>query len=155
MMLASRFSTLATTLCVVVVASFGLATAQAGIYKWVDDDGQVHYGERPVGQAAEKLRIKVPAPATPAASTAEDNKKDDSKQSAQPPARLPDEWVEKKLSSSEKRQRCSSARQRLQTIQGRARLKETDAKGNVRALTPKERDSRIKKLRKDIREYCR
>ena len=30
----------------------------AGIYKWVDENGQVHYGEKPVGTEAEKVTIR-------------------------------------------------------------------------------------------------
>ena len=30
----------------------------AGVYKWVDENGQVHYGEQPVGADAEKVKIR-------------------------------------------------------------------------------------------------
>ncbi|GAA6153258.1 glutaredoxin family protein [Pseudoteredinibacter isoporae] len=44
---------------VLILLSF---SAYSQIYKWVDDDGKVHYSDsknRPVGQNAEKLTLKV------------------------------------------------------------------------------------------------
>ncbi len=32
--------------------------ASAGVYKWVDDDGQVHYGEQPGNAEAEQVTIR-------------------------------------------------------------------------------------------------
>ena len=34
------------------------ATFSAGIYKWVDADGKVHYGDRPTNDSAEKIKVR-------------------------------------------------------------------------------------------------
>jgi len=37
---------------------FVLLPLQAGVYKWVDENGQVHYSERPGNAGAEKVTIR-------------------------------------------------------------------------------------------------
>ena len=137
---------------VLTVASFHTATA--GIYKWVDENGQVHYGERPVGSAAERMQLDVRQPAAATEESSEEKTEQTAPAPAQPAAEE-GEWVEAPLSRREKRQRCANARERLQNIESRGRLRVTDANGQVRRLTPKERDARIRQVRKDIRKYCR
>lgn len=34
------------------------APVQAGVYKWVDENGRVHYGDKPISQNADEVRIK-------------------------------------------------------------------------------------------------
>ena len=50
-------------LFLVLVAVLCAPAAQAAkIYKWVDENGRVHFGEKPPkGQASEEIRIKVQA----------------------------------------------------------------------------------------------
>ncbi|AHF05662.1 hypothetical protein MARPU_16615 [Marichromatium purpuratum 984] len=37
---------------------------QAGVYRWVDADGRVHFSDRPAAAAAERLDLHVDAPAS-------------------------------------------------------------------------------------------
>ena len=46
------------------LALCGSAIAAGGVYKWVDEDGVVHYGERPPEkQKAEQVKVQPPATA--------------------------------------------------------------------------------------------
>ena len=129
----------------------------AGIYKWVDENGQVHYGERPQTGDAERMQLKIrepePQPETDAGGEEKDTQAE--QQQAQPAAEPEGEWVEQPLPRAERSRRCKNARARLENIMQRPRLKSVDSKGNVTALTPKQRDARIKGYKKDIRKYCR
>lgn len=50
----------------VLLLCVGSGVAHAGVYKWVDEQGQVHYGSRPPsGQAANPVRIEKAPPADP------------------------------------------------------------------------------------------
>ena len=37
-------------------------SSQAGVYKWVDKDGKVHYGSSPYHQQSEEIEIKKSRP---------------------------------------------------------------------------------------------
>jgi hypothetical protein len=63
-------------LCAALVAAAALP-AVAGVHRWVDEQGQVHYGDRPMSASASTLRIRAEsatapatAPAAPAAAAA-------------------------------------------------------------------------------------
>ena len=45
-----------------VSLSFG---ATAGVYKWVDEQGQVHYGDRPQADSAQEMKLKAPPSSPP------------------------------------------------------------------------------------------
>lgn len=41
------------------------AVAQAGTYRWVDENGQIHFGDRPpVSATADEVTLKAPAPSS-------------------------------------------------------------------------------------------
>ena len=81
------------------------------------------------------------------ATTAEPEKK--------PEATPPKKDEKPKLSRKEKQQRCQQARQRLQTIESRGRVRVTDKDGVSRHLTEQERNKRLAGVRKDVSKYCR
>jgi hypothetical protein len=154
----SLYSTIAVLALGAILAT---QAAEARIYKWVDETGQVHYGEQPESQDAEqmKLRIREPAPRA-AAGTANDGSKPATDpnaaepNAAEPKAAQPEAKPEGP-SPAEQRRRCAEAKDRLASIMTRPRLKGVDEKGNVYALTDKERDQRIAQYRKQVRDNCR
>ena len=127
------------------------------IYKWVDEDGKTHYGsKRPESSQAEKLKIKVTEPVI-SAKTKEDEKghkndgaKEDDKN--KPIAKEPEA---PKISAKEKFRLCNQAKTDMQRIEARGRIRQKDAEGNSRYLTPQERGRLIQNAKKDIKEYCR
>ncbi len=139
-------------------------TLSAGIYKWVDEAGNVHYGsQRPADNKAERLKIQVNKPDHDQKTTT-DNQGDANKSAETDTAEKDKEEeatadTEKKpekpkLSRAEKNRLCSQARKRVSTIESRGRLKTTDKQGSQRFLTDKERMARLKDARKDVKKYC-
>lgn len=54
------------------------APASGEVYKWVDDKGRVHYGDKPVGKSADQateVKIKEPGAPPPPDSRVEDRRK--------------------------------------------------------------------------------
>lgn len=49
-------------LALLILALAGTAYA-AGVYRWVDEQGNVHYGDTPPAQGAERIQLRVPQPA--------------------------------------------------------------------------------------------
>lgn len=124
----------------------------ASIYKWVDENGQVHYGEQPVGIDAEKVKIRTnettkPRPvnkveskeadaiATEKEKTAEDKKKD-------------------AATKKENKKYCKEATSDLAAINSRGRMREINAKGEYIYLTEPQRQERIAAAKKKQSEFC-
>lgn len=133
----------------------------AGVYKWTDEDGTVHYGsQRPADASAERMKINEGGN-TPYAdeNTAKDTKKEDTKNKAEPEkkpeATAPQTPEEPKLSRKEKKAQCQQARNRLQTIETRGRVRIRDEAGNTRHMTDTERSKELAAVRADVRKYCK
>jgi len=130
------------------------APATAGIYKWVDENGVVHYGEQPVGDNAEQVNIRTnettqtrKIPLKSEEEIAEEEKREK--------AAREKKASEPRISAAEKRSRCKQARHELEVINSRGRLREINKKGEYYYLTEEQRQKRISRAKKDIRKYCR
>lgn len=133
-------------------------TVLAGqIYKWTDADGNVHYGsDKPTAAAAEKVRVDTSKTGVNRGADALDKLKQQADDEAQ---RIKEEGIPEQppvpsLSMKEVKRRCQTAKQDLATIQSRGQLRERDEKGNTRYVSDTERQQRIKRAKKQIREYC-
>ena len=137
----------------VVCLGPGESTAIAGIYKWVDEQGQVHYGERPEAQDAEEMTIRSNETTKPREIKSDDK---DTDEQAEDEARQAEKApVEKYVPAYEKQRMCREANTDLANISNRGRMREVDAQGNYRFLTEQERQQRISAARKKQAEYCR
>ncbi len=140
---------LAASLCIILQSSL-----HAGVYKWVDDNGQVHYGEHPGNTGAEKVTIRQNETTKPRTNknTEDDGAKSDKKDKEQQ-AEAP--LVEVEPTKKEKRKYCNEAKQDLAAINSRGRLREINEKGEYTYLTEPERQKRISDAQKKQREFCR
>ena len=138
-----------------VVLAAAVAAAHAQVFKWVDEKGRTHYGEKPP-DGTKASEVARPAPPS-------DPKK----------VQSPDAWKQKELdlrkeriererreskeearSSAERERRCRHARgalDRIENVQGLYRL---DDKGQRQYLTDAERDEERRKARAAIAESC-
>ena len=131
----------------------GEGTATAGVYKWVDEQGQVHYGEHPEGQDAEKMTIRTNETTKPREIKTDDKDADEQAESeAGQPEKAP---VEKYVPAYEKQRLCREANTDIANISSRGRMREADAQGNYRYLTEQERQQRLSAARKKQAKYCR
>ena len=133
--------------------------AFAGVYKWVDEEGQVHYGERPGNTEAEQIKIRHDETTKPRAikgdeESAEGEGKDGEKTKEQV-AETPAEPEEEKISKKEKRRLCNEAKTDVAAISSRGRVREKNAKGEYRYLTDEAKQKRLAAARKKQSEYCR
>ncbi|WP_299595547.1 DUF4124 domain-containing protein [uncultured Microbulbifer sp.] len=162
--------TLVTTLTLSL--SLLAAAAQAdGIYKWVDEDGVVHFGSQPpqkekveVVKAPKSARYKhwqseqqalVDKRKLETAAEAEKNKP--ATQAAQPTQQTGQDTANNRPSDAEmaaRAQRCRSAQQRIQELESHARIREIDASGNYRVLPEEERQQRIQRTRQILQTNC-
>ena len=135
--------------CSVLLALSGGATA-GQIYKWVDSQGNVHFGSQPPqGQDADTVNpnISHPRVAAPAAETAP--AEGDKQQEAI------DKEVRQNVAKqeAERRKFCESVRYNLAQLKNTPRIR-TEVDGEVRRLTEEERQERIAKAEASIKENC-
>lgn len=112
-------------LTVALVVGVVATPAQADkVYRWVDEKGKVHYGDRPA-QGAEQLKLRRPGQAVPSAPADE--------------------------SPSEQ---CLQAQQQLREYQGAERIVERDALGNERQYSPEQHAQLIARTQDKVQELC-
>lgn len=139
------------TACICLLA---LSPAHAGVYKWVDENGQVHYGEQPVGADAEKINIRHNETTKPRTiKKAEDGTgKDGDKEKT---AEVEPEMKEVPVPKKEKRKLCNEAKSDIASINSRGRMREINSKGEYMYLTEEQKQQRLSAAKKKQSEYCR
>ena len=107
------------------------AGADATLYRWVDKDGHVHYGDQPADNAKQVNPKRLGGDAgdsagdAAAAATA-------AKQAAE----------------------CKSKNDELARYKGATSITETDALGNTRDYTAEQKDQLVAKTQKYVDEHC-
>jgi len=131
------------------------STVNAKAYKWVDENGQVHYGEQPGNTQAEQVQIRTNETTTPRAIDASKVDYYEGKQNGKEEADATAPPEEPKMSKQEKRKLCNEAKSDLAAIMSRGRLRERDEKGEYTYLTEEQRQERISAAKKKQKEFCR
>ena len=151
----SLFTTLTTAaLCLLIQT-----TAFAGVYKWVDENGQVHYGERPGNTQAEKVTIRQNEMTIPG--SLESDKEGEGDQDAAEGTEqnntgaVEPEMVPVPIPKKEKRRLCNEAKDDVSGINSRGRMREINSKGEYTYLTESQRQRRLATAKKNVRKYCR
>ncbi|MDH5611431.1 MAG: DUF4124 domain-containing protein [Gammaproteobacteria bacterium] len=135
---------LATLILALVISP---AAVSAGIYKWTDENGKIHYGsERPEDAQAEKMKLHVPEPAT-SPEKAEKTEETDEADAT--------DMTEDDKAKKERVAYCASERKRLQTVGKNKEIHEKDDKGEVKKLSAEARNQRLDKIKANISKYCK
>ncbi len=131
----------------------------SGVYKWVDDDGQIHYSDQPNNPEAEKftLRKNTTTKARPVNTDEQDANGTTEEEADTPDASETTEpkMVEVERSKKEKRKLCNEAKEDIATISSRGRMREINEKGEYIYLPEEQRQKRLSTARKKQKEYCR
>ena len=123
------------------------ASAFAGLYKWTDNEGNVHYSQKPPkNQQFKRLKAPPPAPANakplyPSQST--NNSKTGNT------GKTTKETEKAKILKAEN---CAKARKNLSNYQVHRRIKDKD--GNVKIISDDDRAAKIANANKDVEHYC-
>lgn len=119
----------------------------SGVYKWTDDNGQIHYSDQPNKPNAEEFSVRQNTTTKPRAI----KKDDEDTEKAAPEAVKPEA---PKISAAEKRKLCNQAKGDIAAISSRGRMREVNAKGEYVYLSEKQRQQRISAAKKKQRKYC-
>jgi hypothetical protein len=129
----------------------------AGIQKWTDENGQVHYGDSPpVKVKPEVVRISRP-PSNPGKSlprfSAETKDQPNEQQTQTSPEQ--EKAPVPAVSKNQAAEFCDLARKDLATINRSRRIRVKTPDGGVRLLTAEEIDARRKQSQTEIDKYCK
>lgn len=133
--------------------------AEAEIYKWVDENGQVHYGEQPVGDKAREVIIKLHGGTKSGATTAPVDhriKRDKMLQAMEQDRHAREEEKQKKSKSVQKnKMRCIRAKDALKQYKSASSLYKLDTKGTRITMSDEQRKQATKQLQAKIKEHCK
>jgi len=133
------------------------ATANAGVYKWTDEQGNVHFGDRPTSSQAEQIKLKkYPKSSGPTSSSTQP------KVTQQQLLNMYQQEREKKKAEKKKQKeeaktlalKCARARDNLSQYEG-SRLYEVLPSGERRYFSDEEHSQTISNLKKNIKRHCK
>lgn len=141
-------------------ALFSLATSvAAGVYKWVDEDGHVQFGDRPPPEVADNGELEMRSETPTSAPAAKGDRKQARDRLLQ---QYKQEREEKKEAVAKKRQekkeqkiKCSSAKDALREYLEHGLLYERGANQERKYLTDQQRDAEIARARKAVKRWCK
>ncbi len=136
-----------------IAALFGallFEPAMARMYKWVDEDGQVHYSQQPpMDKKSEHIKA-TPPPRSSGKSADKDTKEADAEQATAEEDETKQYKVETEASI---KRNCKQARDKLTSFTMRGRVQVNEG-GTYRTLTEEERQAGIAEAKKRIKQYC-
>ena len=145
---------------VLLLALIAAGTAAAGeIYKWTDEEGNVHFGDRPDGEAPEKVAIQSRStdPARVQASVqarADATARAAEEQAAAAAVRQGPTPEELQAQVDEKAEKCSTYRARLQKYLTSRRLYREDENGERVYLDESETQAARERVENQVQKYC-
>lgn len=148
------------TLFIVLLGVGPANSFAAGIYKWVDEDGMVHYGQqRPNNTASKSMDVQLNAPVNTSTYNRSSNKAGKQPDNtAQKAPRDNTEPKKKKETKAEKKRRlaaCVQARNNLTAMQSIGRIRAKDKDGNTSYLSQKQKEEKMKKTQDLIDKHCK
>lgn len=128
------------------------------IYKWTDENGDVHYGDRPTGVATEQ-RLAMTYSRTSSGSVQKRVQALENANTAREEARAEAAAVEKQAASeaadaAERERKCERSRSNLETYLQSPRLYRNDANGERVYLDDEQRQEARRKAEERIAEFC-
>lgn len=136
---------------------FVISPVNAGIYKWTDSDGNVHFGDQPVNtETATELKIQINNNTGVTNSSGNTKEREYLLKKISEDKEIDAEEKKKKLAKDkERRKLCDRYRSRLQVQNQSNRTFKMSPDGERTYLTDEQRDAQQKKLSKGVAQYCR
>lgn len=152
-----------TTIAVMLGIALSTAAAASEIYKWVDADGNVHYGDRPTGDGiVEQNQIERVAiasrrtnPEQVQAGVEARLERDTLKADARATAAEERAEAEKlKAEAEDRAEKCSTYRARLEKFVTSRRLYRVDDDGERNYLDESQMEAARAQVQQQVEEYC-
>jgi len=129
--------------------------AQAEIYKWVDEKGNVHFGDKPVANSEEiVIPEKTNVQNRPTKQERDEKRKRLLESFAEDRADKQEQASKQKKQKQKLDRRCAVARDRMKVYNRSRRLYDLDEKGERVILSDKARQQVVEQLAADISKNC-
>ncbi len=143
----------------VIVAILYTASVQAEVYKWVDENGRVHYGDKP-GAGSQAIEVRQYETSNKPASSGGDELSRDKKRQ-----RISDMLEEDRLTKNKQREKknkerekkkrkCNRLKDRQRHYERASGLYNLDKDGNRIYISNEQREKSEQKLRQQIKKAC-
>jgi hypothetical protein len=130
------------------------SSALAEIYKWVDDHGRTHYGDRPAGEA-DSLQVDVSKKGHMDSDTDRAEKRQRLLDAMQEDRFRKQQAADKQREQQQHAQRqCNHAKDRLKQYERAGYLYRLDKDGQRVVTSSEEREKVTERLRNEIRKNC-
>ena len=142
-------------LLVICLALVAVNISYAGVYKWVDEDGQVHFGDNPQGTSkSERVKIRKAPPPDPSTLERLNSREKflDAKEKERANEQDTLEKAEKKKAAY--KEFCEKTRERLTMLERGGRLYAVETSGEKNYLTEEDRQAEIALAKEDLKKHC-
>jgi catalase len=141
----------------ILLFAFVITPVDAGIYKWTDSDGNVHFGDQPVNtDAATELHMQTNNKTGVTNSSGNTKEREYLLKKISEDKETDAEERKKKLAKDkERRKLCDRYRSQLQVHNQSNSIFKMSPDGERTYLTDKQRDDQQKRLSKGVAKYCR
>lgn len=144
--------------CAVAAIALSAGAMANEIYKWTDEDGNVHYEDRPTGAPTEE-RLQMTYNRTDSGAVQQRVQAHVEARNARAEARSAAEESRQEAAADaaaaeERTQKCEKARARLETYLQSRRLYRTDSNGERVYLDDEQRQEARQKAEEQISELC-
>ena len=133
------------------------SSVNAGVYKWTDKKGNVHFGDRPVDQDnATELNLNIESGAGITNSAGNNKERDRMANELEEDRKARQEKRKKNREAQKKKQeRCVRLKDQLHRYQRANSIYKLNAKGDRVYYSKEDRAAKEKKLNKSIAKACR
>lgn len=142
----------------IAALAFAASAPASEIYKWTDEEGNVHYEDRPSGAPTEE-RLALNYRRTDSGAVQQRVNARHEREAERAEAKSQAEAAEREAAdnaaaAAERQQACERARARLETYLQSPRLYRTDANGERVYLDDKQRQEARRKAEEQVTEFC-
>ena len=127
----------------------------AKMYKWVDAEGNTHYGETPPDRQKAKNIAPPPPPALGSNKPSSlKNLREGILKQTEDKAKSKEESAKKAIEDKERSAYCDNMRKRLAQFQTRPRIRQQDKDGNYAYLGDEQKQTQQQEMQKKIAKHC-
>lgn len=140
-----------------IAGGFGSGHAEAGLYKWVDKSGRVHYSDKPAppdAKSEKAMEVKFAGKEDLGASRSALEKREANAKTAEEQKKAQEKAAEEQKAAEMKAQECASVKEVLNQLVSGRRLKVMDEKGNPKVLNEEEIASRRARAEAEAARAC-
>jgi hypothetical protein len=147
------------TLLGLIVLLLSATPVNAELYKWVDEQGKVHYSDQPAsGKTKSETSLKIPnqldTSSSPEASKSWQEKELEYKKRQTSAAENEAKKQKEAQDAKTKRDNCEKAKQNLSQLESIARAYTYDEKTGRSYMNETQRSEAIEKAQKAVAEWC-